>query len=99
MSKEATIIGVINSMGGVGKTAISINISHILSIAGYSVLHVDMDPQGSGSELIQPLNNYGSKLSKDDILKLDTFRLISESLEPRQFVFKTKDNKILSLEC
>lgn len=94
MSKEATIIGVINSKGGVGKTAISINISHILSIAGYNVLHVDMDPQGSGSELIQPLNNYGSKLSKDDILKLDTFRLISESLEPRQFVFKTKYNNL-----
>ncbi len=41
------VIAVLNQKGGVGKTTISANIGVSLSRAGYSVLMVDSDPQGS----------------------------------------------------
>jgi chromosome partitioning protein len=41
------IIGVLNQKGGVGKTTLTINIAATLAKAGYRVLVVDADPQGS----------------------------------------------------
>ncbi len=43
------IIAVTNQKGGVGKTAITVNLSHAIAIEGYRVLIVDMDPQAHSS--------------------------------------------------
>ena len=69
MSRCALVISFINVKGGVGKTTISTNVSHILSVAGYKVLHVDLDPQGSSSEMLKATHSNGEFLTKDDIMK------------------------------
>lgn len=89
MKHGAIVIGVVNSKGGVGKTTISSNISHILSVAGYKVLHADFDPQGSSSETFRAQDENGNMLTKDYILSLDIFKLLSEQTDTRKYIFRT----------
>jgi chromosome partitioning protein len=44
------IIAIANQKGGVGKTPTTVNVSFALARAGYRILLVDLDPQGSLSE-------------------------------------------------
>ena len=44
------IISVQNQKGGVGKTTLSIHLSHALTLGGAAVLLVDADPQGSARD-------------------------------------------------
>jgi chromosome partitioning protein len=44
------IISIQNQKGGVGKSTISIHLSHALSLLGYRVLLIDADPQGSARD-------------------------------------------------
>jgi chromosome partitioning protein len=44
------IIAIANQKGGVGKTPTTVNVSFALARAGYNILLVDLDPQGSLSE-------------------------------------------------
>lgn len=88
--KNAIVIGFVNVKGGVGKTTISTNTSHILASVGYRVLHVDIDPQGSSCELFQPISSTGHILKKDDIIGMDVFKLLSQDVDTRRYIFRTK---------
>ena len=49
-SKKIRKIAVANEKGGVGKTATIVNLGAALTLAGYSVLIVDMDPQFNATQ-------------------------------------------------
>ena len=44
------VIAFLNQKGGCGKTTISTNVAHAISLKGYKVLFVDGDPQGSARD-------------------------------------------------
>src|SRR5690606_5288154 len=43
------IIACYSNKGGVGKTAVSVNLAYVLAAAGYRTLLCDLDPQGASS--------------------------------------------------
>jgi chromosome partitioning protein len=47
---EPVRIAVCNQKGGVGKTAVAINVAGALNDSGHDVLFVDLDPQGNATE-------------------------------------------------
>lgn len=48
----AKTIAFSNHKGGVAKTSLSVNVADALARDGYSVLFVDLDPQGNGTQLV-----------------------------------------------
>lgn len=50
--QRAATIAVANFKGGVGKTTITVNLAQGLSLKGYRVLVVDLDPQGSATSML-----------------------------------------------
>jgi chromosome partitioning protein len=50
-TKGATI-AIANFKGGVGKTTITVNLAQGLSLKGYRVLVIDLDPQGSATSML-----------------------------------------------
>jgi len=86
----AYIILIANAKGGVGKTTISSNISHILSCGGNKVLHVDLDPQGSGTTLFTPLDMNNNTMTFDDIISLECEKVLYEPVNIENIIFKTR---------
>lgn len=83
------VISFINAKGGSGKTTISSNVSHVLSMAGYKVLHADFDPQGSSSETFKVLDDKGNELSKAQILSLNIYDFLVRPANPHNYIFHT----------
>lgn len=50
------IIAVVNNKGGVGKTTVTVNLSHALTRKGQRVLVVDMDPQCNSTSILLQAN-------------------------------------------
>ena len=46
---DGVVIAVASEKGGVGKTALSVNLAHLLAKAGHAVLLVDLDTQGNAT--------------------------------------------------
>ena len=53
------VISLINEKGGVGKSSSAITIAQILSISGYSILLIDLDPQMNTSKMFGKWQRYG----------------------------------------
>jgi chromosome partitioning protein len=49
---QAATIAIANFKGGVGKTTITVNLAQGLSLKGYRVLVIDLDPQGSATSML-----------------------------------------------
>jgi chromosome partitioning protein len=82
-SKKSRKIAVANEKGGVGKTATIVNLGAALSLEGYQVLIVDMDPQFNATQ--------GLGISADDIAH-SVYDLINgeEALSPADAVLPTR---------
>lgn len=92
--KRALSLSLQNFKGGAGKTTISMNIAHVLSLSGYKVLFVDMDEQGSASEQLGVYDDDGNLLTKKDILSLDLLSLMLRHVEVKNYIKNTKYNNI-----
>jgi len=92
---RATVISFQNAKGGVGKTTISLNVSHLLSLAGYHVLHCDFDEQGSSSEAIDVYSDDYEKIPIDYFRDyVDFFPLFTEEVDIKEYIYHSRYNMI-----
>ena len=61
------VIAVANQKGGVGKTTTAVNVAAALSLLGYRILVIDMDPQGNASTALGVEHTSGT-LSSYEVL-------------------------------
>lgn len=101
------VISLINEKGGVGKSTSSITIAQILSVSGYKVLLIDLDPQMNTSKMfgqgdINPDINYEllfcqKQTDSSEVMKFITeteyknISLLSASRELNSLIYKIYD--------
>lgn len=85
-SRQARRIAFTNQKGGVGKTTSVINLGAALSLQGYRVLMVDLDPQAN---LTYSLKSHKQKI------KHSVYELLKGEVEPEQIMIRYKDFDIL----
>ena len=74
------IVAVFNQKGGVGKTTTALNLTTALSLKGYRILTVDIDPQGNAGS--------GFGLDKTDMKQSVYDALIGEA-DPKNVILTT----------
>lgn len=89
-TQEGVVLSITNNKGGVGKTTISTNLSHILASAGYKVLHCDLDNQGSSTQILRPVDAFGNDITDDQIISLGVSDLFIEDVNTSNYIFHTK---------
>ena len=100
------VISLINEKGGVGKSTSAIKIAQILSISGYKVLIIDLDPQMNTSKVFGAVDNFDinyehlfceKQLRKESVMdfitptNFDNISLLSASRELNQLIYKIYD--------
>ena len=101
------VISLINEKGGVGKSTSAITITQILSISGYNVMLIDLDPQMNTTKMFSTVDNikdvdyerlFCSKLdNKDDVMEYisdtdyDNISILSASRELNTLIYKIYD--------
>ena len=101
------VISLINEKGGVGKSTSAITITQILSISGYNVLLIDLDPQMNTTKMFSTVDNikdvdyerlFCSKLdNKDNVMEYisytdyDNISILSASRELNTLIYKIYD--------
>lgn len=88
------VISIMNMKGGVGKTTLAVNISHILNKEfGHRVLTIDIDPQFTASQLVFQKNAW-QKILREEIhtairifldKDFDSIEINGEYVEPLSF--------------
>ncbi|MDO1449541.1 ParA family protein [Rhodocytophaga aerolata] len=94
----AKIISIVNHKGGVGKTTSSVNIAASLSLMGYKVLGVDMDPQAHFSILSSQIRDYGEEVVGNLMLKRRTFDQVVQKSTTYEFLPSSKEMTRLEKE-
>ena len=79
--KPGRIVAVVNQKGGVGKTTTTINLSTSIALQGFSVLAVDMDPQGN---LSSGVGQKGARASGGTV-----YEALLKDEDPSSFVITT----------
>jgi len=81
------IYTVANIKGGVGKTIISVNIAHALSILSKKVLLIDLDPQANSTDYLEARSKESIKTLMDFYFENKEFDkdLIKKSIVTREF--------------
>lgn len=91
----AVSLSIQNMKGGAGKTTIASNIAYDLGLAGYHVLIIDMDDQGTMTETMDGANpKTGERLTRQDIYNLDLLSLYSVPVNTRDYICKTRYENI-----
>ncbi len=101
------VISLINEKGGVGKSTSAITITQILSISGYNVLLIDLDPQMNTTKMFSTVDNikdvdyerlFCLKLdNKDNVMEYisytdyDNISILSASRELNTLIYKIYD--------
>ena len=101
------VISLINEKGGVGKSTSAITITQILSISGYNVLLIDLDPQMNTTKMFSTVDNiknvdyerlFCSRLDdKEDVMEYisdtdyDNISILSASRELNTLIYKIYD--------
>ena len=98
-------LSIICQKGGVGKTTLSVNISHIFAKKGKKTLLIDLDPQGNSTTYLT--NNKDKKtlssldlLSTSDPVDLENIPEVREN--SKNFYFTKSHNSTIfhkSIEC
>lgn len=78
-------IAVYNLKGGVAKTSLTSNLSEFLAVRGYRVLLIDLDPQGSLSDLFDVKADIDDLPSIYDVLRSHAPIPITEAIAPTYF--------------
>lgn len=78
-------IAVYNLKGGVAKTSLTSNVAEFLAVRGYRVLLVDLDPQGSLSDLFDVKADIDELPSIYDVLKDEGQMPITQVITPTYF--------------
>ena len=84
MKREKKVFGVVNQKGGVGKTAVSVNLSAAIAMADANTLLVDCDSQANATS---GLGINPEKTIYEALLELD-------KVSPEEFIYSTKVDRL-----
>lgn len=93
-NKRAKCIAFQGLKGGIGKTTFTENSAVTCAVAGYKVLVIDQDPQGSSTEFFRVFDENNCELEKKDIVDMGLYNLYINSVDVKDYIKRTRYKKI-----